>query len=350
MKKIFFIISSLQAGGSERVYWLLSQYLDKSKYKVTLIVLDSRNPFFSPVIAGVRVIELNSIRVSLSFSKILNLVRSENPYAVFTTGNHITALLSIVSVFCKIPTLVAREANVLEIILPYSGFKGRIIDFFVPSIYKRIKFGICQSEEVKSSLIRNYHIPNDKLVVIPNPVLSTPIIKSSHDWPGKRLIVVARLAKEKGLFRLLEIFKTLPCDYTLTIAGDGPVKVELQDKLISLGLANRVKLAGVVQDITKVISECDLMLLTSFTEGFPNVVIESLSVGVPVVSFNVSGIPLIIRPGFNGYIINQDDLQSFSEHTVKACNASWDSKAIKEDIIDRFGINKIAASYENLLS
>ncbi|WP_407426261.1 glycosyltransferase [Arcticibacter sp.] len=350
MKTIFFIVSSLQAGGSERVYWLLSQYLDKSKYKVTLIVLDSRNPFFSPEIEGVRVIRLNSIRVSLSFSRILNLVRSENPHAVFTTGSHITALLSIVSIFCRIPTLVARESNVLEIILPYSGFKSRIIDLFVPTIYRRIKFGICQSEEVKSSLIRNYHIPDDKLVVIPNPVLSTPIIKCSTNRPGKHLIVVARLAKEKGLFRLLDIFSALPFEYTLTIVGDGPVKAELQEKIHSLGVANRVKLAGVVQHITKVISEYDLMVLTSFTEGFPNVVIESLSVGVPVVSFNVSGIPLIIRPGFNGYIIDQGDLQSFKEHTVKACNASWNSKAIKEDIIDRFGINKIAASYENLLS
>lgn len=350
MKKIFFIVSSLQAGGSERVYWLLSQYLDKSKYEVILVVLDSRNPFFSPEIDGVRVIELNSIRVSLSFSKILKLVRSENPHAVFTTGNHITALLSIVSVFCKIHILVAREANVLEIILPYGGFKARILDFFVPVIYKRIKFGICQSEEVKNSLIRNYHIPNGKLIVIPNPVLPTPIIRTSHDWTGKRLIVVARLAKEKGLFRLLEIFRALPSDYTLTIAGEGPVKAELQKKLLALGLENRVKLAGVVPNITKVISEYDLMLLTSFTEGFPNVVIESLSVGVPVVSFNVSGISWIIRPGFNGYIIDQDDLQSFREHTIKACKAFWDSKAIKEDIIGRFGISKIAASYENLLS
>jgi len=349
MKKIFFLVSSLRAGGSERVYWLLSQYLDKSKYQVTLIVLDSRSPFFSPVLEGVGVIKLNSIRVSLSFYKILNLLRSEKPHAVFTTGNHITALLSLVSLFCKIPILVAREASVLEIILPYSGFKGRIIDFFVPSIYKRIKFGICQSEEVKRSLIRNYHIPDDKLVVIPNPVLSTPIIRSRHYRAGKRLIVVARLAKEKGLFRLLEIFSNLPSEYTLTIAGEGPVKLELQEKLVSLGLENRVKLAGVVQDVTKVISEYDLMLLTSFAEGFPNVVIESLSVGVPVVSFHVSGVPSIIKPGFNGYIIDQDDLQSFREHTVKACNTSWDSQAIKDDVVNRFGISKITASYESLL-
>jgi hypothetical protein len=47
MKKVFFVLSSLRAGGAERVFWLLSQYFDKSKFEVTIVLLDSSNPFYS---------------------------------------------------------------------------------------------------------------------------------------------------------------------------------------------------------------------------------------------------------------------------------------------------------------
>ena len=64
------MLGNLRAGGSERVYWTLSQFLNKSKYDVSLIVLDSGNAFFSLDLKGVRVIQLNTIKASKSFFKL----------------------------------------------------------------------------------------------------------------------------------------------------------------------------------------------------------------------------------------------------------------------------------------
>jgi glycosyltransferase involved in cell wall biosynthesis len=187
-------------------------------------------------------------------------------------------------------------------------------------------------------------------VVIPNPVLSIDIPAINLPKEGKKIILVARLAVEKGILRLLQIFKNLPEEYTLTIAGDGPLKKEILKEIIHQQLHKRVQLVGVVNNITKLMASHHLLVLPSVTEGFPNVVLESLSVGTPVVAFRVSGVQAIINSNFNGYIIDQGDLNSFEKHIIKACNQNWDHQAIKEDVNTRFSVQKVVKQYETLLS
>ncbi len=348
-KKVFFVLSHLGAGGSERVFWLLSQYVDKSLYDVSLVLLDSRNSFFSTKIDHVHIVHLNSIRASRSFFKLCKLIKKEKPFAVLTTGGHINTLLSYVSIFVKIPLLIGRESNVMNIMTKLGGVKERFWDLFVPATYKRFHFAVCQSSEIQQSLYSHYGIPKNKLVIIHNPVLSTPITINTEDRPQKKLIIVARLAIEKGILRLLKVMHNLPAEYTLTIAGEGPLKEKIIDEINRLHLSDRVKLVGLVANVNELIADHALMVLPSLTEGFPNVVLESLAIGVPVVAFNVSGITDIIRTGFNGYVIAQNDLAGFENKIKKSFYRKWNHQAIKADVNVRFGIEKIVKKYEALL-
>ncbi len=348
-KKVFFVLSHLGAGGSERVFWLLSQYLDKSLYTVSLVLLDSRNSFFSTQIEHVRIIHLNSIRASRSFLKLYKLIKTEQPFAVFTTGGHINTLLSYVSIFVKIPVLIGRESNVMDVMAQLGGFKERFWDLFVPFTYTRFHFAICQSIEIERSLAGHYRVPSNKLVVIHNPVLPTSITINKEKKNEKKLIIVARLAVEKGILRVLEIMKNLPPEYSLTIAGEGPLKQAIISGVNDFQLSDRVRLVGLVSNINELIANHSLMILPSLTEGFPNVVLESLAIGVPVVAFKVSGIPDIVKPHFNGYIIDQDDMTGFENSIKLALNRTWDHQAIKTDVYERFGIEKIVKQYEALL-
>ncbi|HTN21388.1 MAG TPA: glycosyltransferase [Pelobium sp.] len=348
-KKVFFVLGNLGAGGSERVFWMLSQYIDKSLYDVSLVLLDSRKTFLSTNINQVNIIDLKSLRASRSFFKLIKLIKKEKPYAVLTTGGHINTLLSYVSIFVEIPLLIGRESNVMNIMTKLNGFKERFWDLFVPSTYKRINLAVCQSKEIKQSLAYHYGIPQHKLVIINNPVLATDTIIRKAEATQKKLILVARLAVEKGIFRLLKIMKNLPLEYALTVAGEGPLKGEILKEIDTLELNGRVNLIGLVPNINDVIANHSLMVLSSITEGFPNVVLESLAVGVPVVAFNVSGIQDMIKPGFNGYITEQDDLAGFEDNIKRAFLKKWNHQAIKADVNERFGIEKIVKQYEALL-
>lgn len=350
MKKVFFIISHLKAGGSEKVFWILSQYFDKSVYDVYLVVLDSRETFYSRDLAGVKIIDLHSPRASNSVFKLRKLINDEKPFAVFTTGGHINTLLALVSLFVKIPKLIGRESNVMDIMTKLGGIKEKFWDKFLGLTYKRFDIAVCQSLEIQKSLANHYNIAGNKLIVIPNPVLPMDIIKTSNRSKNKKIIIVARLAVEKGIIRFLHILSKLPKEYTLTIAGEGPLKTQILKEIEQLKLNDRVKLLGVVREVPKLIISHDLLVLPSVTEGFPNVVLESLAVGVPVVAFGVGGIRAMLKPDFNGYVIAQDDLRDFENCVQKACQKKWDHSAIKADVETRFGVQKIVKQYEALLS
>lgn len=350
-KKIFLILASLGSGGSERVYWLLSQYFNKDEYAVSVIILDGRQQSFSADIEGIQFIDLKTVKASRSFFKLYKLLQAEKPFAVFSTTDHINILTAMVGYFLKIPRLIARASNNPQQMKNFYGFKTRFYNLFTTVLFSRFDFIVCQSYEMKKSMAKFYRIRKEKLKVIPNPVQYTSIIKKDRGIRGlNRLIIVARLSGEKGLFRLLEVMQALPENYILTIAGDGPLMNCLKASVSLRKLDNRVFFLGKIKDVPAQIAMHDLLLLSSFTEGFPNVVLEALSVGVPAVTFRVGGVQDIIREGFNGFIVKQGSLINFKNQIIQACSRSWPHEQIKKDIYTRFALDNIGQAYENLLS
>lgn len=350
-KKIFLIVGSLGTGGSERVFWLLSQGINKEKYEVSLVTIDSSKMFLSREIADVNIVDLNTTRASRSFAKLYKLFHREKPYAVFSTGTHINLLVAFIAAFVSIPKLIARESNIYTEMSEFATRRGRFFGYGVNLLYRRFNLIICQSEEMKESFLKKFQIQQKKLVVIPNPVLSTKKYNADLAENGiYKLITVARLSPEKSHSRLLQIFSLLPENYHLTIAGDGICKDDIIAQVKKMNLEHRVNLIGLIANVNETVSKHDLFLLTSFTEGFPNAALEALAVGVPVISFKVGGLSSLIKPGFNGYIIDQNDIEGFAQSIIKAGSIAWDNKKIREDALTRFSLEAVADQYTDLLS
>lgn len=343
------MLSSLRAGGSERVFWLVAQHFNKLDYDISIVLLDSRTPFFSLEMDRVRIIDLKTVKASKSFFSLYRVLKKERPDAVFSTGSHINLLVAAVSFLLRHPVFIARESHIPDLMLAYVSKKGKIVDLFTSNLYRRFYKIVCQSVEMKQSLVNAYAINPDKLIIIPNPIIPSATKAMAKSAAVRKLIIVARLAAVKGHIRLLEIMQSLPQNYHLTIVGDGPLKSDIEQKIVELNIADRVRMAGQVSEVTALIAQHDLMVLSSFTEGFPNVVIESLSVGTPVVAFEVGGLSHIITKDFNGYIVPQGDMQQFANRVIAACNKSWDAAAIKKDTENKFGINKVVAKYTELI-
>lgn len=349
-KKIFLIVGSLGAGGSERVYWLLSQYFNKEDYAVSVVFLNAREQCFSTHIEGIEFIDLKTIKASRSFFKLYRLLKAAKPFAVFSTTDHINILTAMVACFLRVPHLIARASNNPQQMKQFYGYKSRFYNLFTRFLSVRFDFIVCQSAEMQQSISKLYGISSGKLKVISNPVLHTPIIKKHLNVSvQKKLIVVARLSPEKGLFRLLEIMQQLPSNYILTIAGDGPLMADLKADVNLRKLDNRVTFLGEVNEVSTHVVQHDLLVSCSFTEGFPNVVLEALALGVPVVTFRVGGINELIREGFNGYVAEQHDIINLRKLIVQACSQSWPHEKIKADAYNRFSLDKIGQAYESLL-
>ncbi|SDD19763.1 glycosyltransferase [Pedobacter soli] len=351
-KKVFFVLSSLTSGGSERVFWNLAQGFNKDKFEITIVILDSTVNCFSMDLDGVRFIDLKTKKASRSFFALYAVLKREAPYAVFSTTDHINILVSLVGRFLNIPMLIARASNIPHEQRLYEGFKSKFYELFASASYRGYKQIVCQSDEMKQSLIDTYNVDQNLIKVIANPVLLSNKLKGAKAAVKiYKLLVVARFALEKGLDRLVEIMAGLPENYHLDFVGTGVLKDQIAKQIADRQLGHRLKILGEIKNIHEVMVQHDLMVLSSHTEGFPNVVLEALTVGLPVVTFKVSGIPGLIIDGFNGYVIKQGDLEDFRQKIIQACTIdNWKPEAIRQNVYQKCALDKISAEYEELIS
>lgn len=349
-KKIFFILSSLRSGGSERVFWNLAQGFDKQKYEIAIVLMNSKGACFSTDLDQVRFIDLNTGKASRSFFALYKMFKKEKPYAVFSAMDHVNILVSLVAIFLKDIIFIARVSNVPNEQLKFENFKSKFYAFFSSWSYKVFDTIVCQTEDMKNSIRMLYKVDDFKTVIIPNPVVEANQLKTLKNSTVYKLIIVARFSPEKGLDRLIDVFSTLPDNYHLSMVGIGVLQEEIRNKVIRLNLDKRVKFYGEINNVPAILVQHDLMVLSSYTEGFPNVVAEALAVGLPVVSLKVSGVKELIKDGFNGYVVAQDDLAGFRRKIIQASTTYWNYKEIKDEVYQRFNLKKISKEYEQLIN
>lgn len=135
-----------------------------------------------------------------------------------------------------------------------------------------------------------------------------PRVRDSAGMPGDSRFIVAigRFSPEKGLDVLLEAFALLVgqiADVHLVLVGDGQEKQALQEQTSRLGLTQKVHFAGFSETPGNYVAEADVVALPSRSEGIPNVVLEAMAMGKPVVATTVGGVPEIIEDGVSGRLV-----------------------------------------------
>lgn len=123
-----------------------------------------------------------------------------------------------------------------------------------------------------------------------------------------RLVCVARLAEQKGLPVLIEAAAKLKAEgvpFDLSLVGGGELKAEIEALIARYGLGNSVHLLGWRSnaEVRDLIQQSRALVLPSFAEGLPVVLMEALALGRPVVTTWVAGIPELVRPGENGWLV-----------------------------------------------
>ena len=124
---------------------------------------------------------------------------------------------------------------------------------------------------------------------------------------SRRLVFMSHVSDEKGVGCLLEAFSHLPEDYSLDFYG--AIKEKRYESFDWEGHGVSYKGEVSSEEVLRKLTEYDLLLLPSFREGYPGIIIEALSVGMPVVSTQVGGIPEIIDNGRNGILVKPSDVE-----------------------------------------
>jgi glycosyltransferase involved in cell wall biosynthesis len=138
-------------------------------------------------------------------------------------------------------------------------------------------------------------------------------------------LTVGRLTQQKAypnLFRAFaQVVKRLPRS-TLLVVGRGPLRNELEDLARRLGLLASISFVGFRSDVASLLAAADAFVTASRYEGMPNVVIEALATGLPVVGTNVGGMPELIQDGANGYLVPPADPDALASAMSRVALAS----------------------------
>jgi glycosyltransferase involved in cell wall biosynthesis len=176
--------------------------------------------------------------------------------------------------------------------------------------------------------------------------------------PVATLVCVARLVEQKGLFLLLEAVTKLResgIHFNLVLAGDGPMRPKLEQRLSESGLDN-VRITGWIcgARVKEEIMLARAMVLPSFAEGLPVVLMEAMALGKPVISTYVAGIPELVVPGLTGWLVPAGDPTSLADairHALGAGPAELTrlGVAARERVSERHDISREARKLEMLM-
>ena len=168
------------------------------------------------------------------------------------------------------------------------------------------------SEFMRDNLILNGFAP-ERVTVIPPPVPAPPELPAHPENDPPHLLFTGQLIRGKGVDQLLRALPLVRHHYTLTVAGEGNQRPELERLAASLGLADKVTFSGWVDDPEKLVSESDIAVLPFFwQEPFGLVGPEALARELPVVAFRTGGVDEWLRDGENGFAVPPRDVAGFA--------------------------------------
>ena len=234
-----------------------------------------------------------------------------------------------------VPTALGCDVNRM---LNEGGKQGQIM-----SMLLKAPFITAVSDALRDNMVAR-GIPGERISTIPNGVNAALFhIRNRREaramlnlkFEGKVALFVGRLSEEKGLSTLIDAAGRLfqrRADLLLCLIGDGPLMLPLKARVRELGITANVWFLGQQNHnaVANWLGACDVFCLPSLREGCPNVVIEALSSGRPVVASRVGSIPDMLTDA-TGILVDAQNVNGFSDALESALFARfWDEKQIAE--------------------
>ncbi|MBT2163205.1 glycosyltransferase [Zobellia barbeyronii] len=347
--KIAFIIPSLRAGGAERIMSFIASNLDTNKFAPHLIVIGHKNDI-AYSIENIPVTFLEKNRVKIAIPSIISLIHKTQPDVVVSAIAHLNSAMALISILFPKVKFVARETIVRSAMLEItnSSKKSSWISKLTSKIQaKNLDAVICQSLDMQNDLINNFGYHKEKLFVINNPITNDFTPKHSQIKNREpQLITVGRLTKQKGYKRILKILKNYDGIFHYTIIGKGDEEESILSYIKNENLSDKITHIPFTKDVKSYLEKSDLYLQGSYVEGFPNALLESCSVGTPVLVFNaLGGINEIVIEGKNGFIAADEN--DFTKKLKIALERKWDIEEVSKSVTERYSSNIILRKYED---
>lgn len=353
--KIVLVLPNLNAGGAQHVMLNLANRLSVSM-DVTLALVKPVGELTELVPSTVRVVNLGGALIW--FGALICLIWRERPQAILSTLSDVNiSILLMRNLFPHGVRVIVRETLMPDSWMSYWRYP-KLMKALYRYTHRRASYVIVLSQIMREQFISFTGSYRPKVIVIPNSAdpdrLSASDV-SVPDLPEPYLIAVGRLSPQKGFDVLIKAFAQLSTafsTYRLVIVGEGEERARLEALIEQYRLRGRVILTGFVANPLPLVRQSVLFVLSSHVEGMPNVLIEALCVGTPVLATreNTSA-DEILTEGENGFLVMRCEAEMLADGLHRALSIAPDlnRSSIMQEAIARFSFNMMIENYRKVL-
>jgi len=321
-RRLLIFVHGFAKGGSERQAVELARCIDRSEYCPILGCFHPEGPLLSEVPKDVEVVPFplhgfvtsSGLRAAKEAVHFMRRARID----ILQTFDFYSNVFALpLAAIARVPIRIGArrdEASMRSFVQHRSELLA----------YRLATAIVANSKRIGEQLIHRDRVRREKVIVIPNGIdvgrfFSCPNTQAigAPNTNLLKLAVIANLRPEKGhlvLLNALQNIKQIPCEARLAVAGQGPMRAQILDKVAELGLQHEVELLGEVQDIGKLLSQIDIVVLPSLkNEGLPNSVMEAMAAAKPVVATDCGGTSELVVNGHTGYLVEPGNVAQLAD-------------------------------------
>lgn len=351
-KRVGFLFRDMGTGGAQKIQAFVANSLYKNGYDVVAFNMDKKKCTIN-LDRDIQIVNVLYEPPHNIFKQLFYKLKYLFQLRRILKKYKIEILCSFLSDVVRISTLALAFSDI-KIIGSERGDPTRfpIADF---RKYKK-SYEKCSAVVFQLANVKNIYSINDsiKQYVIPNPCIPRENSFCEHEFCNtKKVFSAGRLCSQKRFDLLIEAFEivhnTIP-EAVLEIYGDGPLEEELNNIIIKKGLKNIAKIIKNENNVFKVAINNDIFVLASDYEGIPNVIVEAMASGVPVVSTDCTpgGASFLLNQGECGLIVPRESATELAKAIVELLNNIELQKKYSEkgkEYIQSFSIDVIAKQW-----
>ena len=291
-------VPSLAGGGAQKVVVSLVNSWAGSGVAVDLVLGIAEGPFLPEVSPSVRIVDLKSPGVLGSLPGLIRYLNRERPRAMMSVMSHtnIAALIARKVAVHRFRLVVSERNSLQGADFRSSALRQRVIRWLMPRLYPNADAITVVADAMRAELSEFLGADPASVVAIPNPAPGQESVSvlaaqpAGHPWLELRacpvILGVGRLTAQKDFTTLIDAFARVRAvrPARLILLGEGEDRAALAKRIAEAGLGKDIDMPGFVDNPYAFLARCDVFVLSSRWEGFPNVLIQAMACGAAVVS------------------------------------------------------------------